>query len=191
MKDKFIQDETFDRNDFALIPLEKGEYENCIFKNCNFVENNLSGFKFMECEFISCNISMAKLDKTALRDIQFKDCKMLGLHFDTCNEFGLSFSFEGCQLNYSSFYTTKIKKTIFRNSQLQEVDFAESDLSSSVFENCDLSLASFKNTILEKADFRTSFNYSIDPEINRIKNAKFSLLGISGLLDKYDIEIEG
>ncbi|WP_373542362.1 pentapeptide repeat-containing protein [Chamaesiphon sp.] len=64
------------------------------------------------------------------------------------------------------------------------------DLSSSVFDNCDLTRTIFARTILEKADFRNSFNYSIDPELNRIKKAKFSQSGIAGLLDKYDIEIE-
>lgn len=47
----------------------------------------------------------------------------------------------------------------------------------------------FDNTILEKVDLSSSSNYIIDPEKNRIKKAKFSLLGISGLLRKYDIEI--
>lgn len=47
-----------------------------------------------------------------------------------------------------------------------------------------------ENTILEKSDFQTSYNYSIDPEINRIKKAKFSFQGAVGLLDKYDIEVE-
>ncbi len=115
---------------------------------------------------------------------------MLGLRFDTCNEFGLSFSFDNCQLNHSSFYKTKIKKTIFKKSQLQETDFAESDLTSAVFDNCNLMQTIFDSTILEKADFRTSYNYSIDPETNRIKKAKFSILGVSGLLNKYDIVIE-
>jgi hypothetical protein len=50
--------------------------------------------------------------------------------------------------------------------------------------------ATFENTILEKADLRTSYNYLIDPEINRIKKAKFSKEGIVGLLHRYDIEIE-
>jgi hypothetical protein len=47
----------------------------------------------------------------------------------------------------------------------------------------------FENTLLEKADLRTAFNYSIDPEMNRVKKAKFSIAGVTGLLDKYDIEI--
>jgi len=63
-------------------------------------------------------------------------------------------------------------------------------LTSSVFDNCNLLQAVFDRTILEKADLRNSYNYSIDPEINRIKKARFSILGISGLLDKYDIDIE-
>ncbi len=71
-----------------------------------------------------------------------------------------------------------------------EVDFTEADLSSAVFDNCDLTRSIFENTILEKADFRTSRNYSFDPDLNKIKKAKFSYPGILGLLGKYDIEIE-
>jgi hypothetical protein len=59
-----------------------------------------------------------------------------------------------------------------------------------MFDNCNLERATFDQTILEKSDLRTSYNYSLDPEINRIKKAKFSILSIAGLLDKYDIEIE-
>jgi hypothetical protein len=50
--------------------------------------------------------------------------------------------------------------------------------------------ATFENTIIEKVDFRTSYNYSIDLEINKVKKAKFSLTGVVGLLDKYDIEFD-
>jgi fluoroquinolone resistance protein len=51
-------------------------------------------------------------------------------------------------------------------------------------------MATFDHTILEIADFRSAFNYTIDPEINKLKGAKFSTLGLSGLLAKYNIEIE-
>ena len=189
MQETYIQDKVFNGIDFTQNPLGKGEYENCTFSQCNFADADISGFRFIDCGFDNCNVSLAKLDKTVLRDIKFKDCKMLGLRFDTCHEFGLSFSFDGCQLDHSSFYKRSLKKTVFKNSELKEADFAEADLTSAVFDNCDLSQAVFDHTILEKADFSTSYNYSIDPEINRIKKAKFSILGISGLLGKYDINI--
>ena len=115
---------------------------------------------------------------------------MLGLRFENCNQVGLSVSFKNCNLNLSSFFRTKLKKTTFTGVKLQEADFSECDLSSSVFDECDLTRAAFQGTIIEKADFRTSFNYSIDPENNRIKGAKFALAGVPGLLDKYNLEIE-
>ncbi|WP_311316321.1 pentapeptide repeat-containing protein [Kaistella jeonii] len=66
----------------------------------------------------------------------------------------------------------------------------QKNLSSADFTDCDLSQTIFQNTNLEKADFRSAFNYTIDPENNRLKGAKFSLAGISGLLGKYQIKIE-
>jgi uncharacterized protein YjbI with pentapeptide repeats len=35
---------------------------------------------------------------------------------------------------HSSFYNTKIKKTVFKSSQLEEVDFTDCDLMNSSFE---------------------------------------------------------
>lgn len=190
MSQAFTQDQIFDKLDFTQEPLAKGEYENCIFTNCNFEETNLNDIKFMDCNFQDCNWSLVQIIGTVLREVKFKDCKMLGLQFETCNDFGLSFSFENCQLNHSTFFQMNIKKTIFRNCQLREIDFSESNLSNVIFDNCDLAQAIFINTVLDKADFRTAYNYSIDPESNRLKKAKFSILGISGLLDKYDLIIE-
>jgi fluoroquinolone resistance protein len=190
MQQEYLTYQTFNKINYTQHPLAKGEYENCTFKNCDFSNSDLTNIKFIDCLFEGCNLSLAKLTMTAFQDIKFRNCKMLGLHFENCNEFGLSVGFEDCNLNHCSFYQRKLKKTFFKNVTLQEADFAECDLSSSVFDNCDLSKATFDFTNLEKADLRSSFNYSIDPEKNRIKKAKFSLTGLAGLLDKYDIEID-
>lgn len=184
--ENYMEGRTFGKDDV----LTKGEYENCTFNNRDFTSEGLSGYTFNNCTYNSCNLSLVKLHNTAFRNVTFKECKMLGLHFETCNEFGLSFLFDGCQLNHSSFHNANIKKTVFKNSQLQETDFSGADLTHAVFDNCNLAQAVFFRTTLERADFRTSQNYSIDPETNRIKNAKFSIWGISGLLDNHDIDIE-
>lgn len=190
MSHALINDQTFNKLNFTENPLNKGEYENCTFINCNFEQANFTEFKFIDCEFLDCNWSLAMLHGTVLRNVKFKGCKMLGLQLETCNDFGLAFSFENCQLSHSTFFQMNIKKTIFRNCQLREIDFSESNLTSVVFDNCDLAQTIFINSILEKADLRTAYNYSIDPENNRLKKTKFSILGISGLLDKYDIIIQ-
>ena len=185
----YFIDQTFDKIDFAQQPLGKGEYENCTFTNGNFSTADVSEFVFSDCEFKGCNFSLAKLSKTAFRNIKFFDCKLTGLQFHTCNDFLFSVRFEKCILNLSSFYKLKIKKTHFKNSSLHEVDFEGSDLSGSIFEHCDLSRAIFEASNIEKCDFRTAFNYAIDPERNKIKGAMFSLHGIMGLLEKYDIVV--
>jgi len=73
---------------------------------------------------------------------------------------------------------------------MKQVDFGDVDLSMSQFDNCDLEEAVFNRSIIEKADFRTARNYRIDPEQNKVKQAKFSALGLAGLLDKYNLIIE-
>ena len=128
--------------------------------------------------------------KTVFTDAKFKDCKLLGIRFDDCSTFGLSVSFDNCSVKHASFFKTKIRNTVFNNSQLHEADFTEADLTNAVFNNCDLLDARFEMTILEKADFRSSFNYLIDPEKNKIKKARFSLEQVVGLLSKYDIVVE-
>ncbi|MFV0304965.1 MAG: pentapeptide repeat-containing protein, partial [Moheibacter sp.] len=90
--------------------LALGEYENCSFKNCDFSNSNLSEYKFIECDFTSCNLSLSKLNQTLLQKVTFSNCKLLGLNFNDCNEFSLSFTFTDCQLNHASFFKLKIKK---------------------------------------------------------------------------------
>jgi uncharacterized protein YjbI with pentapeptide repeats len=72
---------------------------------------------------------------------------------------------------------------------LIEVDFSESDLSGSSFYNCDLHGAVFDQTNLEHVDFSSAMNFTIDPSLNKIKNAKFSMEGLPGLLSKFGIQV--
>lgn len=189
MEAVFEEDKTFDIINYTTTPLAKGDYENCDFLNCNFYNTDLGKIKFTGCRFTGCNLSAANISGTALRDIVFKDCKLLGLQFDTCNEMLFEVKFEHCIINLSNFYKRKLKGSRFSSCTLIEVDFSEADLGNSVFDNCDLSGAVFENTILEKTDLTTAYNYSIDPEKNRIKKAKFSIPAVIGLLNKYDVEI--
>lgn len=115
---------------------------------------------------------------------------MLGLRFDECQTLLLAFTFENCQLDFSSFYKLKLKGTTFKNCKLHEVEFREADLTNARFDECDLTRALFENTILNGADFRSAANFSIDPELNKVKRTRFSDSGLRGLLHKYDLVIE-
>lgn len=190
MSKAYTRDEKYDGLNFAEAPLAKGEYEGCVFTACNFSGVDLSGMIFIDCRFEQCDLSMVKLQNTSFQDVVFKGCKQLGLRFDECSKMILSFSFDGCVLNFSVFVKLKLKGTVFKDCQLREADFGECDLTNANFSNCDLASAVFENTLLEGADFRTAYNFSIDPEINKVRKARFSAQGLAGLLDKYKIVVE-
>jgi len=78
----------------------------------------------------------------------------------------------------------------FSNCDLQETDFAMAELVQAIFDNCNLAGASFEASNLEKADFRTSYHYTINPETNKIKKARFGKENLEGLLSHLDIIIE-
>ena len=115
---------------------------------------------------------------------------MIGVQFEHINPFGLEVEFSFVALDHSSFYKTKFLKTKFTNCSLKEVDFSQADFTNSTFDQCDFHMAVFDSANLEKADFRTSINYSIDPQRNRLKKSKHSYPGLLGLLDAVEIVID-
>jgi len=186
----YIDSEEFKGINYTIIPFIRGDYDNCHFINCNFSENDLSNNQFVECHFLNCNFSLSKIKNTALKNVYFEKCKMIGLNFSECDPFLLELKFTECQLNLASFYKLKLKNTNFINCKLNETDFVETDLTNAIFDTCDFKLAIFEKTLLVKADFSTSHHYSIDPEINNIKKAKFSKNGLAGLLEKHQLILE-
>jgi len=190
MDEVFINDKTFNKVDFTKQALEKGEYDNCIFINCNFSETHLSNITFIDCEFEQCNLSLVKFKNTVLNTINFTNCKLLGVDFSVCNPFSLVINFKECTLNMSSFYQMNLKQTKFDKCILHEIDFVLANLSQVNFNMCDLKKAIFKETNLEKVDFRTAINYSFDLDNNKVNKAQFSKENIITLFNKYNIEIE-
>ncbi len=117
MSNIYIKDKTYTNIHVSETPLETGGYESCTFVNCNFSNADFSGFIFSECEFEGCNLSLVKLQKTSLRDVIFKDCKLSGIQFENTNEFGLSFGFIHCIIHNASFFNMHIRNTQFKNCE--------------------------------------------------------------------------
>ena len=123
MESAYHNNKSFEHVDYTEQRLPSGEYENCKFINCNFSNINLSSVKFIDSHFIDCNLSLAKLTKTAFVDVAFVRCKMIGLHFENCEPLGLAVTFQNCSLNNSSFYQSKLKKTMFKKMFIERSGF--------------------------------------------------------------------
>jgi uncharacterized protein YjbI with pentapeptide repeats len=117
------------------------------------------------------------------------DCKITGVNFGECDDFLFSVSFTGCVLDYSAFVSRKMVKTNFIKTSLKEVNFTQVNLTGSLFDHTDLAGAIFDETNLSGANLVTAYNYVIDPELNNIKKASFSMDGLPGLLMKHQIMV--
>ncbi|WP_322970362.1 pentapeptide repeat-containing protein [Faecalibacter sp. LW9] len=190
MNKNYTADQRFDKIDFTISPLSFGDFEQCQFSHCNFNGVDLNDFNFINCEFMECNLSLAQINGTTFQDVNFENCKMVGFNLEACNKFGLKVKFNHCVLNNSSFYEVQLPKSHFKDCALENVDFAYADFSQAYFENCNLKNAIFDQTNLEKANLTSSYNFSINPTQNKIKNAKFSRENCLGLLDIFNVKIE-
>ncbi len=166
------------------------EFEQFRFVNCELSEANLAGLRFEDCLFERCNLTTAKLSGTALQNVAFTECKLLGVAFNACQDMLFGVHFDDCQLRYASFGGKKLTTTRFSHCTLPETDFTNADLTGAAFAHCDLTGTVFHNTQLAGADFTTATGFSLDPEANALRGARFALAGLPGLLHKYSLLIE-
>lgn len=170
--------------------LDPGEYEDCVFTDCQLSGTDLSGLVFDQCSWVRCDLSTATIKGTAFRDNSFESCKLMGLHFEDVNSFSLSFSFKDCLLQYASFFQLKIPATEFLECHLEEANMEEADLRRAVFQGCNLTNTGFDYANLEDADFRTAYHFRIHPDKCKLQGARFASNNLEGLLTHYKIKVE-
>lgn len=165
-------------------------FDGCRFEQCRVAGADLSSFCLEDCTFVECDLSLAVVKGTAFKTVHFERCKLEGVNFFECCQTALSVSFTECNLRYASFSGLPLRKTNFQNCCLREAVFTRADLAGSHFDQCDLARAVFLHTHLGKADFSTAYHFVLDPDANFVRQAKFSVYGLPGLLEKYNLEIE-
>lgn len=165
------------------------EFYQCRFENCDLTAVDFSQSRFETCVFSGCNLSLARINDCRFLGVRFEQCKLAGSAFDKCDAFILDIGFEGSIISNCNFSKLNLKKTLFRGceilesdfvgTQLMESDFSQSTLAGSVFNTCDLT----------KANFTGARSYSINPQNNKVKKARFSMPEALGLLEHLDIVI--
>ncbi|SMB94158.1 pentapeptide repeat protein [Hymenobacter roseosalivarius DSM 11622] len=185
----FLAENVFERWTAAEIAPQQ-EMEQYRFVAGNFSGADLTNKRFIDCRFEQCNLSLVTLAGAGLQNVEFSECKLSGVQFSACRELGFEVGFAHCQLPYASFHGKRLRGTRFAHCVLTEADFSYADMTEAVFQECTLTGAIFEQTQLVGADFTTASGFLIDPEINAVKKARFSLEGLPGLLSKHEIVVE-
>lgn len=185
----YHEEKIFDSIIYSGSDLHFSEFESCTFKNCSFTNATFLAVVFIDCNFINCNFEAAKINYVSLRTVSFIDCNLSNINFAMVDQFIFEVHFSKCLLDFSKFYSLKLKNTIFRNCSMIAMDFMSADMTKVHFDQCDMYQAVFDKTILNQADFSSSINYSFNPAKNKVKKAVFSKDGIAGLLKSHDIVV--
>ncbi|KAA9332921.1 pentapeptide repeat-containing protein [Hymenobacter busanensis] len=165
------------------------EFEEFHFIGFDFSQTSLSGWRFTDCRFENCNLAGTSIANTAFQNVAFDGCKLLGLPFQACRDMLFAVHFDHCQLAYASFHGRSLPNTRFVGCSMQEVDFTHADLTQAVFQDCQLRRAVFRQSKLNGTDFSTAQEVTLDPALNEVKNARFALSSLPGLLTQFELDI--
>ena len=184
-------DQRFRDLDLERSRLVESEFHDCHFEACSFSETVFQGCRFVECVFEECDLSLAQMPGTAFSASRFADSRVIGVDWTQADWSGVSLGqpigFERCALSHSTFIGLNLPGLQIKECVAADVDFREADLSKADFSGSDLNQSLFINTNLSKADLSTARNYSIAPEQNLLKGARFALPEAMSLLFSMDI----
>lgn len=184
----FMQKITTKSEVIEIIPHE--DIANIHFIWIDFSKADFSRKNFQNCKFEKCNLSNIKLKDTTLNDVNFLGCKIMWLKFVDITQLLSHFNFYDCNISLCSFFWLTLKGTSFQDCNVVETDFTNAYLENAKFSYCDLEKSIFVRCNLKNTDFIGSYNFAIDPTLNKFWKTKFSRENSIGLLQHLDIEME-
>jgi len=189
-KQKEWVNETFKGLKLSEVDLMGRTFDDCEFSDCEFFDCSFRNAAFSECVFNNCNLSNISLTQTKIGEVLFVECKLVGLNFSGCNKLLFSIKLDKCIVQMCNFSGLKMNDFSFAGSEFKDCDFYEVNLSSADFTKCNLEGSLFELCDLSEADFRMATNYTISPNQNKLKKAKFSMPEVLSFLAPLEIEIE-
>ena len=184
-------DQVFKELKLDAIQFEASEFVDSTFTACSFVETIFKKCRFVNCVFKRCDFSLSRIPGCSFINSSFGETKLIGVNWAQADwstmDLGKPVQFTKCALNHSTFIGLDLEGLQVLDCNAVNVDFREADLSHADFSGSDLSESLFIHTNLSETDFSQALNYAIDPGLNNIKKAKFSLPEAMSLLYNMDI----
>ncbi len=169
---------------------DRGSYEQCIFRDCQWQQCDLSRYVFTDCEFHQCDLSMVKVNGTTFNGVVFRSCRLTGIRFEHTDPHLFDVAFEECSMHLISFYGKKMDGSRFNACQLREADFTSADLKDASFDHCDLGEALFQDSILHNTDFRQAMNVGLQLSENQVKGARFRMDQLPPLIRTFRLQLD-
>ena len=188
------EDEYFDRISLEEDCLENQVFRECEFHNCQFLSSRIHRCLFRSCAFQNCVFAGVEWKFTSMVDGIFKDSICVGIDWSLLKTKTRGnepvYEAQNTFFKYCSFYQMGLKRFHFETCRFQESYFEECSMQECHLENISFDKTQFRGCDLRKADFRGAVGYVIDPQQNKLREARFSFPEVICLLDGLGISIE-
>ncbi|MBM6546833.1 pentapeptide repeat-containing protein [Janibacter sp. YIM B02568] len=187
-----IADETF-AGDLA----EGERCEGVTFVGCtltgSFARATLAACRFEQCTFVGADLSGARLPDTVLDGCAFAGVRALGTAWGSLARPTIppdSSTWTDCRLDLGAFGGADLTAARLERCTLVDADLDGTILRGAVLDECDLRGARIIRADLRATDLRSSHGYVIDPRDNEVTGLKVDLVGASGLLAPFGIDLD-
>ncbi len=152
--------------DFSEIANIKEKLNHSSFKQCQFIDADLSGIAFngssiIDCNFFKAAVSNSRFYGSELKGNSFQEASLLGAHieaseFRNCNFTAANLT--GIQVLTSEFRNNNLDQVVWKNASFKETQFTEIEFSGLMadcsFTQCAFSKTIFTNAILKQCFFK-------------------------------------
>jgi|GEM_PF-80786 len=176
-EDEF-EGEVFSDLDLQELSLDDKAFYSCQFRNCTMGHCHFNRCRFEDCQFDTTDLTLVKLNQTAFQDVEFKNCKLMGIDWRDARQILFQVAFFECTISYGSFVGMPLQETHFIDCTAEEVNFTDALLNKARFSGTRLSGSYFEGADLRQADLSTATDYIIDPQKTKLQKTKFSLQGL-------------
>jgi len=187
--EKYYEDTAFTSLSLPDASLTDIEFFRCRFDSCQFLRTVFCRCRFEACVFQKCDLSLLQVTDCRFVDAKFVKSKMLGIDWTRAAK-PLAIALHGCNVSHSVFVELHLPKLEMTECVAREVDFTGVHLTKANLSRTDFLGSRFIHTDLSCADFSQAVNYSIDPTVNRVKKAVFTLPEAMSLLSAFDIILQ-
>jgi len=173
--------------------LEGATIHDCVFDTCDLHEARLLACRFVDSDFLSCDLGLADVAGTAFLGVTIENADVVGVNwsaafYDTNHRLEVDFKdavlnfarFEGLDLRGRRFEGCTIHEALFDRCTLIDASFRRSDLTGTQFVGCDLG----------GADLRKARGYRIDVRSNGVAGLRAWMPEAVGLLHGSGVELE-
>ena len=148
---------------------------------------------FLECTFVGCDLTLARMGGATVRGTRFEDCRLLGVDLGAwrADGLGIEAAFVACDLDRAQAHHVDLRACTFEGGRARASAWTGADLRGVAFDGVDLTGARFEGCDLRDADLRGARGYRLDPTRNRVAGLRVALPEAATLLAELGLRLDG